>query len=218
MADCSSQPLPVHLKVSGITTPQDARLAAELGASSVACVFLAASPRYVTVSQARALRAALPSSVSLVGIFANTPPAVVRAVAIQAHVDLVQLFGSEPRSVVEAMQPRAFKAASITSAEELEAFSRAYLVRRPRPEPPALMVHLAGPMATAWDAASEVARRVPILLSSPRLDAETVGSAIAAVRPWGVDVWEAVESSPGHLDAAALEAFVTALRAMPPGT
>ncbi len=212
MSERGAERLPVHLKVSGITTPEDARLAARLGADSVACVFIASSPRYVNVPQARAVRNALPSRVSFVGIFANTPPALVRAVAIHAHLDRVQLFGVEPRSVVEAMQPRAFKAITVATAEELDVLSRIYLGRRARPEPPAMLIHLVPPMATAWRDLSDLATRAPILISSPQLNAQTVGEAIAVTRPWGVDVWETVESSPGHLEADALEAFVQALR------
>ncbi|MGP1345775.1 MAG: phosphoribosylanthranilate isomerase [Phycisphaerales bacterium] len=45
------------------------------------------------------------------------------------------------------------------------------------------------------------------------LDAGNVGEAIAAVRPWCVDVSSGVESSPGMKDAGLIEAFVGAVRA-----
>lgn len=212
MTSRAARPWRVHVKVSGITTPEDALAAVDLGADSIGCVFVASSPRYVPLGQVRAIRAALPSSVPVIGIFANAPPALVRALAVHARLDAVELFGAEPRSVVEAMQPRAIKAASVRTREQLDVLARTYLTRRSRTDWPALLLHLVDEMATAWDTVAEVASRGPIFIASPQLDATTVGEAIVGIRPWGVDVWETVESSPGRLDKTRLRAFVEAVR------
>jgi phosphoribosylanthranilate isomerase len=63
-----------------------------------------------------------------------------------------------------------------------------------------------------WTAAAELAARLPVVLAGG-LHAGNVGAAIAAVRPWGVDVSSGVESAPGVKDAALIRDFLNAARA-----
>ena len=52
----------------------------------------------------------------------------------------------------------------------------------------------------------------PPLILAGGLRPENVGEAIAAVRPWGVDVASGVESSPGVKDVALVERFIEEAR------
>ena len=45
---------PIRIKICGITRPQDAQLAAQLGADAIGLVFFAGSKRCVTIAQAQA--------------------------------------------------------------------------------------------------------------------------------------------------------------------
>jgi phosphoribosylanthranilate isomerase len=202
-----------RIKITGITTAEDAQLAAASGVDMVGIIFFAQSPRYVTTEQAWAIRDALPSTIHLVGVFVDTPTPLVQRVIDHCRLDSAQLFGAEPRSAVESIRPHAFKAVTAETMEDLAAASRSYLGRRgPGGDQPALLLHLTGEMRAEWHAVAGAASRAQVLLAGDDLHAGTAAEAIASARPWGVDVWEAVESEPGHLDHARFAAFVDTVR------
>lgn len=202
-----------HIKISGITDPEDARLAAGLGADMVACVFYARSQRYVTQSVAWTIRRALPGHVAFVGIFVDTPLPIVQHVTHHCRLDHAQLFGDEARADVDAIRPHAFKAVTVTEPEHVERTARAFLgTRGGRYDAPAILFNLTRSARECWSCLAPVAGRHPVLLASPALSAATVGAAIRVARPWGVDVWEAVEASPGRLDPERTAAFIDAVK------
>ena len=63
-----------------------------------------------------------------------------------------------------------------------------------------------------WSRAAEVAKQGSMILAGG-LGAANVAEAIATVRPFGVDVSSAVESSPGQKDATLINEFTRAARA-----
>lgn len=203
------------LKVSGLTDPDDVRRAVALGADLIGCVLWAPSPRAIDVARAWELRQAAGGRARLVGIFVNTPRPLVQRLARQAGVDLLQFFGRESRQDLDHYGDlAAFKALTVERADQLEAQTRPFIGGmhlRPLPAP-ALLLHLSGAAASDWTAAAQVAAKAPILLASDALAPETVGEALAAVKPWGIDVWQQVEREPGRLDPAKLEALIGALR------
>ena len=62
-----------------------------------------------------------------------------------------------------------------------------------------------------WSLLAGVDLGRPVLLAGG-LTSDTVASAVAATRPWGVDVSSGIESAPGVKDPARMTAFVTAAR------
>ncbi len=206
--------MPTRIKISGITNEADARLAGRLGVDLVACVFWPRSSRHVSMKQCWSIREALPRQVALVGVFVDAPLPLVQLVTDHCQLDHAQLFGREPKDEVEAIRPHAFKAIDIERSEDLESAVRSRFGLRPsRQEAPALLVNLTGPIRDRWEVATGATGKVPTLLASPALDADSVAGAISASRPWGVDVWSAVESEPGQLDPDRLAGFVDAVRA-----
>ena len=63
------------IKICGITTIDDALVAARAGADAVGLNFYARSPRCVTPEQARAILEALPPGIVKVGVFVDAEPA-----------------------------------------------------------------------------------------------------------------------------------------------
>lgn len=209
-----------RIKVSGITRPEDALAAAELGVDLVACVFHARSPRFVTIAEAWAIRRVLPSTVALVGVFVDAPLPLVQQIVQQCRLDQVQLFGQEPRSDLDAIRPHAFRALTIEAPDLVPRAIRSELGGRPRrADAPSLLVQLAGPASRAWEpAVAAAAGRAPLILTSTALDAESAAGFLRRAVPWGIDVWDAVESEPGRLDRGRLAELCAAVRSVvPPG-
>ena len=84
-----------RVKICGITRPVDALSAAEAGADAVGLVFAEGSPRCVSLDQARAICAALPPFVTVVGLFVDAPAERIRAVLGQIPLALLQFHGRE---------------------------------------------------------------------------------------------------------------------------
>jgi phosphoribosylanthranilate isomerase len=66
-----------------------------------------------------------------------------------------------------------------------------------------------------WPAAAALARRTELVLAGG-LTAANVAAAIAAVRPFGVDVSSGVESAPGRKDPDKIQDFIAAARPAAP--
>lgn len=82
-----------HVKICGITTPADARLAVAAGADAIGLNFVAGSPRRLTPAEARAVREAVPPGVLVVGVFAGTAADEIRRTVKEVGLDAVQLHG-----------------------------------------------------------------------------------------------------------------------------
>src|SRR5438046_9706865 len=78
------------VKFCGMTRPQDAALAAEIGASYVGVVF-ADGPRRVSASTARKILDAAGKRVKRVGVFGTNEPDEIARTSAEAQLGVVQL-------------------------------------------------------------------------------------------------------------------------------
>jgi len=202
----------MRVKVCGITRAADAEAAVRLGAAAVGFVFWPQSPRRVAPDVAAAIASALPALVVRVGVFVNAPVDEVRRVAQIARLQAVQLHGDEAVAPYLALPVAVIKAVGLTSDADVE---RAASL----PAEVTALVDAVDPVRRGGTGrgapralAAALARRRPIVLAGG-LSAENVGDAVAAVRPWGLDVSSGVEAAPGVKDAARLAAFFEAVRA-----
>ena len=72
-----------RIKICGITRVEDARTAVELGADAIGLVFYAPSPRNLNLEQARAIIAAVPPLINVVGLFVDPAREQVESVLRQ---------------------------------------------------------------------------------------------------------------------------------------
>lgn len=200
----------VRVKVCGIRRPEDARLAAELGASAIGLIFWPGSARAVDLDTARGIVAALPPFVTPVGVFVNQPPEEVMRIADALRLGAVQLHGDEPPEWYASFPHRVIKAVAVS-----DRFAPRMLADIPASATVLLDAH--DPVRRGgtgrvidWTVAAAAARTRPVILSGG-LTPENVRSAADAVQPYAVDVASGVETAPGVKDPSKLRAFFAAL-------
>jgi phosphoribosylanthranilate isomerase len=205
----------MHIKFCGLTSISDTLAAAEAGADYLGFNFYAKSPRCLAPAACRELVEALAerrARVRSVGIFVEQTAAEVCRILDETGLDLAQLHGDHPLAEVTQLRGRAFVAVRSPAGVDFDALA-AFSDGRP-----AFLLDANAPgsyggtgQTADWDAARPLAARYPLLLAGG-LTPANVGSAIRAVRPWGVDVASGIEASPGRKDAAKMVAFVAAVR------
>ena len=200
----------IRVKVCGITRREDAQLAADLGASAIGLVLWPQSPRYVAPPAAREIVASLPPFVLAVGVFVNQPEA--DSLAEEIGLDAVQLHGDETPASYRAFKRRVIKMVPVNGPG-----TRAAVRNVPARASVLLDAHdparRGGTGRTVdWSLAADIAAERPVILSGG-LNAENVGDAIRAVRPFAIDVSSGVESAPGVKDPDRLRAFFAAVQA-----
>ncbi|RMH22240.1 MAG: phosphoribosylanthranilate isomerase [Acidobacteria bacterium] len=197
------------VKICGVTTVEDALLAAALGADYLGLNFYPPSPRALdldgAVEIARAVRA-VERPPALVGVFVDRPRAEIEAIDERVGLDLLQFHGDEPPPALRPFAGRAIKVLRVSrrlDAQAILAYRDAarlwgFLIDYHHPT-------LRGGSGVSWDFASagDLVVGKPLFIAGG-LTPANVGAAIAAARPWGIDVCSGVEVSPGRKDAALL--------------
>src|SRR3569623_2117997 len=87
--------MPIRIKICGVTTPDDARFAADAGADSIGLNFFPKSPRFVTPSQAAAIVRALPAFTASMGVFVGMPLRQACAIAYQLGLRGLQTYDEQ---------------------------------------------------------------------------------------------------------------------------
>jgi phosphoribosylanthranilate isomerase len=201
----------VKVKICGITSGTDALMAASAGADAIGLNFYRPSPRYIDPDRALAIRLALPPFVAAVGVFVDEEVDRVREIMDHCRLDYAQLHGREsPRRVAQLKGCRIIKAIRIRSEDDLRELERY------RVDAFLLDTYVKGePGGTGqsfdWDVARAAASRAKVILAGG-LTPDNVAQAVAAGRPYAVDVASGVESEPGKKDRKLVNHFVRAAK------
>jgi phosphoribosylanthranilate isomerase len=197
------------VKICGVTTVVDARMAAAAGADAIGINFSPRSLRRVTVDVAAAIAAALPSYVCRVGVFVDAPRDEVAATAAQVGLDALQFHGDESIALCAGWDRKTIKAVRVRDGGAL-ALAAAYAVDFILAD-----AYVEGsPGGTGQRVPLEWLTAVPPdrLILAGGLTADNVAAAIRAVRPAMVDVASGVESAPGRKDPEKVERFIANAR------
>lgn len=199
-----------RIKICGITREQDLLGAVACGADALGFVLYPKSPRHVPLARLKELAALLPPFVTPVLLFVNAGAQEVAAAVQAVPHALLQFHGDETEAQCDAAGRPYLRAARMAPGFDLLDFAS----RFPRAQGIVVDAHVEGyggggkpfdwsllPPNVPW----------PLVLSGG-LNAANVGSGIAHVRPFAVDVSSGVESAKGIKDAALMRRFCQAVR------
>jgi len=184
-----------------MTTPDALAAALEAGADSLGFVF-AASPRQLTPEAAAQLARPVRGRLTCVAVTHHPAQRALDEVLRVFRPDVLQ---TDAADLAQLVLPEALELLPVVRAGEPP----------PAPLPPRLLFEgpVSGAGSTAdWTAARRLSPRTQLVLAGG-LDPENVGAAIAAVRPYGVDVSSGVEARAGVKNPLKILKFVAAVRA-----
>lgn len=201
------------VKVCGMTSLADATQAADLGAWAIGLIHHRDSPRFVEPDVAEEIGAALKRRCEVAGVFVNSPIEEVVRAAERAQLTIIQLHGDEgPSFCIEAARAtgakvmKAFRVRSPADIRAAEAFRTNFHL---------FDAHRRGAAGGTgerfdWELVAGRRSTVPMALAGG-LTPENVVEAIAAARPYAVDVVSGVEAEPGRKDPERVERFFEAV-------
>ena len=194
----------MRIKVCGVTRASDARRAAGLGAWAVGMVFVPGTPRFLTFSRAERVRAAIPKGVLAVGVFRDASREELLRAVRDLRLDAVQIYGKVP----SGLRVPAF----IAGPSRLGPCDYVFIEpKRPDADRRAGRGPSVRAQRAVWRAAAAKSRRGARVVLAGGLTPKNAAQAVAAAKPWALDVSSGVERRPGVKDAALLRAFFAAV-------
>ncbi len=195
-----------RVKICGITRRQDAEFAAKIGVDAIGLVFYPASPRAVTISQAKAILADLPPFVSVVALFVDADVEFVRQCLSALAIDVLQFHGDESPDYCEQFERPYMKAVRMREGVDLLSLADRYK------QASALLLDSYQPgvpggtgVTFDWSLIKKI--ETPIVLAGG-LTADNVAIAIKQIQPYAVDVSGGVEQDKGIKDRMKINAFM----------
>ena len=207
----------IRVKICGVRTVGDVAAVAAAGAAYAGLNFYPASPRHVSVAQARVLARAAPAGLCKVALTVDADDATLDAIVAEVPLDMLQLHGHETPERVAELRARyglpVMKALGVADEADLAAVLDYALVADQLlidAKPPRNAV-LPGGNGLTFDWRLLVGRKwlVPWMLAGG-LVAENVAEAVRLTGARQVDLSSGVESAPGVKDAARIAAFMAA--------
>jgi phosphoribosylanthranilate isomerase len=186
----------VWVKVCGLTTSEGVAAAVEASVDAIGFVF-AESKRRVTPHRAAELARGVPQHIARVAVMLHPSQQELDAVWSGFRPDVLQ---TDIEDLASLRIPNGLTVVPVVRAgREL-----------PRDLPGRMLFE--GPVSgtgttTDWSAAAQLATRTQLILAGG-LKPTNVAAAIAAARPFGVDVSSGVEAEPGSKDPAKIHEFV----------
>ena len=211
------------MKICGITRVPHAVAAAKAGADAIGLIFWPGTPRVVTHAQARAIVAALPPYVTVVGLFVDPTPGAVRAALDAVPLDLLQFHGSETPERLAAIKDRfrlkVMKAIKVAGESDLQTakpfFGVADWLMFDAKPPKDRAGALPGGNALAFDWELLSVRRWPLpWMLSGGLNPDNLAEAARISRAEVLDVSSGVERRPGEKDPEKIRAFLARAKAL----
>jgi len=218
-----------RVKICGITSLEDARMAVQAGADALGFIFVENTPRFVTPEQVAPIVRALPPFVTAVGIFWDHPTGHIKAIIEACGLRVVQFHGDETPEDCQGYSVPVIKTIKLPPVSTIDGLPgyrvterfgallyrkvvAAYLL-----DSQARWSEGEGREPLEWRSIRLMADKspresqLPIVLSGG-LTPENVATAVSIVRPFAVDVNSGVEARPGKKDAEKVRRFIEAAK------
>jgi len=196
------------IKICGITNTPDAKSALQAGADYLGLIFVATSPRSVSVADAKRIRIECREA-HLVGVFQNADPEVVKEAVETLRLDFAQLHGDEDLNGYQDAGPLIQVIQDLTVPIKRHPSVQFLLLDRSKATPQENWV-------VQLQQFVESHPELPPFWIAGGFTPETVGAAIQAVQPHssfcGVDVASGVENAAGQKDVEKMAAFCAAVK------
>lgn len=197
----------VRVKICGITRPEDAVYAAELGTDAIGLVFYNNSPRFIDIDIAKEIISVVPPFITVVGLFVDLEEESINSILEKVPLDLLQFHGDETPEQCRIYSRPYIKAIRMRDNVDLSDITSKYY------DASAVLLdaYVDGTVGGTgqqfdWD-------RIPSTLDKPiilagGLNPGNVVAAIRQIKPYAVDVSGGVESSKGSKDRSKMAAFI----------
>lgn len=196
----------VHIKICGLSTPEEIAAAADAGATHIGLVYFPPSPRHLELDAARKLRLTVPIGVKTVVLVVNPDGKTLANIKEVLAPDVIQFHGDEPPEALAAVKQmfevEVWKAlpvrgpGSLDESADYDGVADRLLFDAPPPEGSDLPG--GNGEAFGWGILKDYPHRTPWALAGG-LTPENVAQAIRETGATFVDVSSGVESAlPGQ--------------------
>jgi phosphoribosylanthranilate isomerase len=193
----------VRVKICGVTTPADAKLAIACGADLIGLNFYPPSPRYVDRERACRIREAIGASAIVVGLFVNAAREDIDECRRELGLDMIQFHGDEDESAITGWPVKVIRAIRVKGGASEDEYTTRADYRLLDTFHPGLYGGTGQRLVATWLGCADLSRTI----LAGGLTPENVAEA-AALKPYAVDVAGGVESAPGMKDPAKLRSFI----------
>ena len=201
-----------RIKICGITNLDDGLEAIAAGVDALGFVFVPNTPRYITPSQAKLVIKQLPPFITNVGLFVDSEIDEIENIVNHCKLDAVQLHGNESPEMCSQISLQTKVIKSFHVKKELQVLRNE--IENYRVDAYLLDTFIKGKAGGTgqtfdWRIAEGLSQRI---ILAGGLTPDNIGTAIAQLQPYGVDVSSGVEKSPGKKDTNKIYSFVRQVR------
>jgi phosphoribosylanthranilate isomerase len=217
-----------RVKVCGITSLDDARMAVTAGADALGFIFVENTPRFVTPERVAPIVRALPPFVTPVGVFWDHAAGHIKAIVEACGLRAIQLHGDEKPEDCDGYTVPVIKTIKAPPASTIEGLPE-HRPALPLARAAQFFNHVAAILIDSEARWSEGDRREPVEWSMVRsmskgsnlglpvilsggLSPDNVARAVEVVQPYAVDVNSGVEASVGRKDPDKVRRFIAEAR------
>lgn len=116
----------MRVKICGITTYEDAKMAIDAGADALGFVFYPPSPRFITPQEAKKIIERLPPFVEKVGLFVNEDATSINRMSKESGITLAQIHFEAPQKTLDLITLPYVQVTRAANEEDISALDGQY--------------------------------------------------------------------------------------------